>query len=212
MRDNKKNVFIIDVVDEYGSMTMACSMHSIFSNPCYVPFGDITRQDYKQGDLVEVDGIRERIEKITQVAVGTFEDKYGNYFSEEQLAREYFVSTGTIKSWIRKGRLTPTVTYPFGSRRINLFSPESVEEYRKELHLKIHNDETIRDDFFAFLEERDYSLSYKMPFMMGFLHRMNTDGDAGIDDVLDYYIDFYQDRLKKAFLQTAVHALIMRKH
>ena len=33
--------------------------------------------------------------------------------------------------------------------------------------------ETIRDDFLAFLEERDCSLSYKMPFLLSFLERMD---------------------------------------
>ena len=39
--DVKKNVIVIDVVDEYGAMVKACNMHSIFANPYYVPFGDI---------------------------------------------------------------------------------------------------------------------------------------------------------------------------
>ena len=39
--DTKKNVFIIDVVDEYGAALKACNMHVLFDNPCYVPFGDI---------------------------------------------------------------------------------------------------------------------------------------------------------------------------
>lgn len=120
-----------------------------------------------------------------------------NFMSEEQLAREYFVSTGTVTNWIKKGKIVPSVTYPFGSRKIHLFSPESVEKYRKELNLKVHNSETIKDDFFSFLEERDYSLSYKMPFMLGLISHVNTEGDADIDDILTDYIAFYQDRLKR---------------
>ena len=45
--DVKKNVIVIDVVDEYGAMVKACNMHSIFANPYYVPFGDITKTDYE---------------------------------------------------------------------------------------------------------------------------------------------------------------------
>ena len=39
-------------------------------------------------------------------------------YGVEQVARDYFVNTGTINSWIRKGRVTPTVSFPFGSRMI----------------------------------------------------------------------------------------------
>ena len=193
----KKNVFVIDVVDEYGAMVRPCSMHAIFGNSLYVPFGDITRQDYLPGQMIEIDGITERVERIVEVDIHTFEEKYGDYYSQEQLAREYFVNTGTITSWIRKGKITPTVEFPFGSKKISLFSPEDVEKYRKELNIQEHNDETVRDDFFAFLEERDYSLSYKMPFLLSFINHMDTIGDAKIEDVLTDYIAFYQDRIDK---------------
>ena len=193
----KKNVFVIDVVDEYGTMVRPCSMHAIFGNSLYVPFGDITRQDYLPGQMIEIDGITERVERIVEVDIHTFEEKYGDYYSQEQLAREYFVNTGTITSWIRKGKITPTVEFPFGSKKISLFSPEDVEKYRKELNIQEHNDETVRDDFFEFLEERDYSLSYKMPFLLSFIDHMDTIGDAKIEDVLTDYIAFYQDRIDK---------------
>ena len=193
----KKNVFVIDVVDEYGAMVRPCSMHAIFGNSLYVPFGDITRQDYLPGQMIEIDGITERVERIVEVDIHTFEEKYGDYYSQEQLAREYFVNTGTITGWIRKGKITPTVEFPFGSKKISLFSPEDVEKYRKELNIQEHNDETVRDDFFAFLEERDYSLSYKMPFLLSFIDHMDTIGDAKIEDVLTDYIAFYQDRIDK---------------
>lgn len=193
----KKNVFVIDVVDEYGAMVRPCSMHAIFGNSLYVPFGDITRQDYLPGQMIEIDGITERVERIVEVDIHTFEEKYGDYYSQEQLAREYFVNTGTITSWIRKGKITPTVEFPFGSKKISLFSPEDVEKYRKELNIQEHNDETVRDDFFTFLEERDYSLSYKMPFLLSFIDHMDTIGDAKIEDVLTDYIAFYQDRINK---------------
>ena len=193
----KKNVFVIDVVDEYGAMVRPCSMHAIFGNSLYVPFGDITRQDYLPGQMIEIDGITERVERIVEVDIHTFEEKYGDYYSQEQLAREYFVNTGTITSWIRKGKITPTVEFPFGSKKISLFSPEDGEKYRKELNIQEHNDDTVRDDFFAFLEERDYSLSYKMPFLLSFIDHMDTIGDAKIEDVLTDYIAFYQDRIDK---------------
>lgn len=195
--DIKKNVIVIDVVDEYGAMIKACNMHTIFANPYYVPFGDITKMDYAPGDMLVIDGIEERIERITEVDINTFEDKYGDYLSQEQLAREYFVNTGTVTSWIKKGKIKPSVEYKFGSKSLYLFSPDDVEKYRNELGIKEHNNNTIKQDFFEFLEERDYSLSYKMPFLLAFIKNVNTIGDAKIDDVLNDYIAFYQDRIDR---------------
>lgn len=42
--NTKTNVFVIDVVDEYGAMAKPCSMHSIFSNPFYTAFGSILKE------------------------------------------------------------------------------------------------------------------------------------------------------------------------
>lgn len=195
--DVKKNVIVIDVVDEYGAMVKACNMHAILANPYYVPFGDITKTDYTPGDMVIIDGIEERIERITEVDINSFEDKYGNYLSQEQIAREYFVSTGTVTNWIKKGKIIPSMEYKFGSKTLYLFSPEDVEKYRKKLAIKEHSDNTIKQDFYEFLEERDYSLSYKMPFLLAVVKYMDSIGDAKIDAVLDDYISFYQDRLRR---------------
>lgn len=195
--DNKKNVFVIDVVDEYGAMVRPCSMHSIFQNPMYVPFGNITNRDYAVGDMIEIDGIHERVERIVEIDINSFEDKYGDYLSQEQLAREYYVSTGTITSWIKKGKIAPSVVYNFGSKQICMFSPEDVIRIREQLNIPEHNEETIKKDFFEFLEERDYSLSYKMPFILSFLKNVNSIGDAAIEDVLSDYIAFYEDRIKR---------------
>ncbi len=195
--DTKKNVIVIDVVDEYGAMIKACNMHTIFANPYYVPFGDITITNYTLGEMLVVDGIEERIERITEVDINTFEDKYGDYLSQEQLAREYFINTGTVTSWIKKGKIKPSVEYKFGSKSLYLFSPDDVEKYRKELGIKEHNNDTIKQDFFEFLEERDYSLSYKMPFLLAFIKNVDSIGDAKIDNVLNDYIAFYQDRIDR---------------
>ena len=47
-------------------------------------------------------------------------------------------------------------------------------------------------------EARDYSLSYKMPFLLSFLDHMDpSTGAAQIDEVLDDYIAFYADRLRQ---------------
>ena len=196
---NKENVFVIDVVDEYGAMVKPCSMHSIFQNALYVPFGNITRL-YAVGDMIEVDGLQERVERIVEIDITSFEDKYGDYLSQEQLARDYYVSTGTITSWIKKRKIIPTVSYPFGNKQIYLFSPEDTARYKKELNIPEHTDETIKDDFFTFLEERDYSLSYKMPFMLAFIKNINSIGDANMEDVLSDYISFYEKRIENGLV------------
>ncbi|MDO4538628.1 MAG: DEAD/DEAH box helicase [Coriobacteriales bacterium] len=195
---SKSNVFVIDVVDEYGAMVQPCSLHSIFANPYYVPFGDILRRDYQPGEWVEVDGLREQVQRIVEVDALSFSEKYEGYLSDEQLARDFFVSTGTIKAWVRSGKIVPSVTFAFGSRKLALFSPDDVAAMRERLGIPVHDDSTIRDDFWSFLQARDYTMSYKMPFLLSFLDHMSpATGSADIDEVLDDYVAFYRDRLDR---------------
>ena len=195
--ETKNYAFVIDVVDQYGASLAPCSMHTIFHNPCYVPFGNILKRNYLPGDVIRVDGIVERVERIVPVNTETFEDTYRNFLNQEQLAREYFLSTGSIITWVKKKKIQPDFTFSFGSRRIYLFSPDNVEHIREENHIPIHDDNTIKEDFFSFLEERDYSLSYKMPFLLSMLKEMNPNGEADIDKVLNDYIEFYQGRIDR---------------
>ena len=191
----KENVFVIDVVDEYGAMANPCSMHSIFQNPYYVPFGDITKRTFKQGDFFTVDGITERIKRIVEVNIADFSQKYADFLSVEQLAQDFFVSTETVNDWIKKGKIIPTTSFPFGSKKIHLFSKEDSEKYRKMLNIKVHDETTILSDFFDFLEQRDYTFSYKMPFLLSFLKNMGQTGDAEIEAVLLDYTKFYENRV-----------------
>lgn len=194
----KSNVIVVDVVDEYAAAVVPCSMHTIFQNPCYVPFGDITRRDYKPGEWIEVDGIHERVERIVEIDTLSFAERHEGYLSVEQLAREFFVSTDTVGGWIKKGRIEPTVSFSFGSKSVHMFSPEDAEAVRERMGIPVHDDETIRDDFFDFLEERDYSLSYKMVFLTSFIDHMDpATGGVSIEDVLKDYIAFYRSRIDR---------------
>ena len=46
-----------------------------FSNPFYTAFGSILKRDYSVGDMIEVDGLHETVERIVQVDIETFEEK-----------------------------------------------------------------------------------------------------------------------------------------
>lgn len=74
-----------------------------------------------------------------------------------------------------------------------------MKQIREENNIPEHTEETIKTDFFDFVEERDYSLSYKMPFLLSFLKNMNEIGDAKIDNVLTDYIAFTKTGLIRDF-------------
>ena len=61
--------------------------------------------------------------------------------------------------------------------------------------MPVHTDETLKQDFLAFLEEKNYTFSFKMVFMLAMLEHADYQGEVSIDKVLGYYQAFYLKRL-----------------
>ena len=103
--------------------------------------GSILKRDYSLGDMIEEDGpLNKKKQGIVQVDIETFEEKYGDYLNQEQLAREFYLSTGTITSWVTKGKISPDEMITFGSRKIYLFAPEHVKQIREENNIPEHTE------------------------------------------------------------------------
>ena len=83
-------------------------------------------------------------------------------------------------------------------------TPRGDQEYEspldcinKALEMNIELEKLLRKSIETSLEERDYTLSYKMPFMISLIDNLSSIGEAEIDKVLDGYIAFYMDRLDR---------------
>ena len=194
----KEALYVIDIVDDYGasgcSSLRPWSVHSIFDCNTYIPFGDVVNVGGSKSELVILDTIHEVPVKLAPTDIFTFEKQYEDYFSEEQLARELFVSTGTVKSWIRNGSIKPDLVLPFGNRSLRYFAPNSIQLIREAKGLREHNEDTIVEDFWDFINIGDYTFSYKMYFILSLLDNVNETGDADFNDVLNSYINYYRKR------------------
>lgn len=197
----KEALYVIDVVDNYGRYNMPWSCHGLFGVDKYVPWSNLLRDPDEKYELCTEElilaGLYEEERKVEKINIFTFENEYPDYINTEQLARELFISTGTLKSWLKKGDVKPDVEIPFGRSSLQYFKPERVDELRKKKDLKTHDEITIYDDFFEFLEERDYAFSYKIVFMLSFLKCMDHTGECNLDNLVELYSKFYFDRYEK---------------
>ena len=194
----KEALYIIDVVDNYDALKSPWNIHALTGSVYYKPWADIFAAEapvsYGREELV-LAGFYEKERKIEKISIFTFEKEYGDYLSTEQLARELFISTGTVKNWIRKGGLTPDVVIPFGRSRLEYFHPDRVDEIRRERGLGMHDETTIYQDFYEFLEKGDYTFSYKIVFLLSLLVLADRDGNCPLDSLTELYRSFYRDRL-----------------
>ena len=199
----KEALYVIDVVDSHGPLNAPWSVHALFGQNLYQPWASVvtsndpTQTEEQHEQEILLGWLHEEQRKITEIDIFTFQQKYDGYLSEEQLARELFVSTGTIKSWVRKGEITPDVIVPFGNNQLRYFAPDQVSRIRDLKRLRVHDESTQYADFFAFLEERDYTFSYKIIFLLAFLSCSNSRGEAQIEHLAGLYRGFYQDRLRQ---------------
>lgn len=195
----KEALYVIDVVDNYGARLQPMSLHSLFKVPNYQPFVNLIEpgQQSRTEEIIILDGLYEGERRIEPVDIFSFEGMYGSFLNEEQLARELFVSTGSVRQWLRKGKIFSDVQYQFGRRQLHFFDPQQLEKIRNQQGLKEHNTETRVTDFHEFLEKRDYTFSYKIIFLLSFLKIHNERFEASLPDLLELYQQFYQNLLAK---------------
>jgi superfamily II DNA or RNA helicase/phage repressor protein C with HTH and peptisase S24 domain len=191
---DKEALYVLDVVDNYGAKLQPMSLHGLLRIPEYKAFENLIDPEHP-GSLQEItvlDGIYEGVSRIEPVDILTFEEMYGTYLNEEQLARELFVSTGSVKTWLRQRKISADVEYPFGWSKIHFFAPARVSGIREQMGLKEHTEQTRADDFMAFLDKRDYTFSYKIIFLLAFLKTKNERFEAHLPAILELYQKFYQ--------------------
>jgi superfamily II DNA or RNA helicase len=195
----KEALYVIDVVDNYGAKLQPMSLHALFKIPHYQPFANLIDPDRRISiaEIIALDGLYEGERRIEPVDIFSFEEMYGAFLNDEQLARELFVSTSTVRQWLRTGKITSDVQYPFGRRQLHFFNPQQVELLRNQLGLKDHNADTRLTDFNEFLEKRDYVFSYKIIFLLSFFKICNERYEAPLPELLELYQRFYRKVLAK---------------
>ena len=195
----KEALYVLDVVDSYGPKLQPMSLHALLGIPDYMPFDYVKKpkKDVSEIELTVLDGLYEGVRRIEPVNIFSFDRLYGDMLNEEQLARELFVSTGTVKSWIKKGEISPNAQFPFGRSMLSFFNPDQMEKIRQNKGLKEHTTETMKDDFFEFLEKRDYTFSYKIIFLLSFFKVANKRGEADLPNFIKNYRAFYNKLLSK---------------
>jgi len=196
--EGKEALYVVDVVDQYGSYGTVSnrpwSLNALFDYSLYSKFGNLVEGDYTSDELIILDTIHEDVVKLEPFDIFTLEKQYENFLSEEQLARELFVSTGTVKSWIRKKQIEPDVELPLGRSKIYLFEPSKVKIIQESKGLEVHTEKTIIKDFWDFIELGDYTFSYKIYFTLSMLKHVDDTGDADTNKVVQSYMEFYRSR------------------
>lgn len=190
----KECLYVIDVVDNYEGKLTPWSFNSLFKIATYSPFAGVINNDF---DYLNIFGLSEQEIAMQEIDVFTFEEKYRGYKSLEQAARELFIGTNTLSKWVKTKPEFSSLSLPLGSKIMPYFSDEDISRIRKEKGLKEHSDETILEDFIDFINENTLTYSFKLVFMLNMFKLADKEGEVNIDNLIDYYRDFYQNRIDR---------------
>lgn len=191
--EGKECLYVIDVVDNYEGKLIPWSFNSIFKLSTYSDFKGIKNNN---GNYLEILGLNETEISMQEIDIFTFEEKYKDYKSLEQAARELFIGTSTLYKWIKKDHNLANLYLPIGNKIMPYFSKDDIENIRNVKNLGIHDETTILKDFIDFIDENTLTFSYKLIFILTLFKLVNKEGEVDIDILITEYVSFYKKRIE----------------
>lgn len=190
----KECLYVIDVVDNYEGKLTPWNFNSLFKIAAYSDFAGVINNNF---DYLNILSLSEQEIAMQEIDVFTFEEKYKDYRSLEQAARELFIGTNTLSKWVKTNPEFSSLSLPIGSKLMPYFSSEDISKIKIAKNLKEHSDETILQDFIDFIDENTLTYSFKLIFMLNMFKLADKEGEVNIDNLIDDYSAFYQDRLDR---------------
>ena len=115
--------------------------------------------------------------------------------SQIEFVRMVDVQSETVERYIKDGKVKPDLSIPFGDKRMfHYFREESIRNIAKQYGWDLITPQNMADKFMKFIETMDMSYSYKPVLLKAIYEYMDSSGRAALPDVVDYFIDFYEDR------------------
>ena len=115
--------------------------------------------------------------------------------SQIEFVRMVDVQSETVERYIKDGKVKLDLSTPFGDKRMfHYFREESIRNIAKQYGWDLITPQNMADKFMKFIETMDMSYSYKPVLLKAIYEYMDTSGRVALPDVVDYFIDFYEDR------------------
>ena len=115
--------------------------------------------------------------------------------SQIEFVRMVDVQSETVERYIKDGKVNPDLSIPFGDKRMfHYFREESIRNIAKQYGWDLITPQNMADKFMKFIETMDMSYSYKPVLLKAIYEYMDSSGRVALPDVVDYFIDFYEDR------------------
>lgn len=209
--EGKEYLMVFDFIDNANLFNMPYSLHRMFNISEYVPGQYVLASDNKKQldkDLL-AKGEKPSVYLDFPVDIRDYEiidlfnwqEEVKDMISQIEFVRMVDVQSETIDRYIREGKIIPDLEVPMsGNRTFKYFREETINNYVKQFRWQMITSSNMKDIFIYMVEKMNMSYSYKPVLLKAIFDHIDDKGRVRVEDLVDYFIDFYMDRKEKGLL------------
>ena len=201
----KEDLLVIDFVDNANMFNMPYSLHRVLGIAKYQPMAYVLAPENKrkldqdmlfQGEKPEAWlDVPIDVSDYEIIDLFNWQNSVKDMISQIEFVRMVDVQSETVERYIKDGKVKLDLSIPFGDKRMfHYFREESIRNIAKQYGWDLITPQNMADKFMKFIETMDMSYSYKPVLLKAIYEYMDTSGRVALPDVVDYFIDFYEDR------------------
>jgi len=201
----KEDLLVVDFVDNANMFNMPYSLHRVLDIAKYQPMAYVLAPENKrkldqdmlfQGEKPEAWlDVPIDVSDYEIIDLFNWQNSVKDMISQIEFVRMVDVQSETVERYIKDGKVKPDLSIPFGDKRMfHYFREESIRNIAKQYGWDLITPQNMADKFMKFIETMDMSYSYKPVLLKAIYEYMDTSGRVALSDVVDYFIDFYEDR------------------
>lgn len=203
--EGKIDLLVFDFVDNANMFNRSCSLHRLLKFGEYHPLEYVLAPiESKQHDKnLFFRGEKPTIYLDIPINADDFEliDLYDwqsdveKMISQTALVRMIDVQQTTINTYISNGRIVPDIEIPISATKsFKYFKQETVNDFVKKFKWDFITSDNIKDKFIEYINSMDMVFSYKPILFKSLFTKYTKDGKVRVQDIVDYYIGFYECR------------------
>ena len=201
----KEDLLVIDFMDNANMFNMPYSLHRVLDIAKYQPMAYVLAPENKRKLDQDMLFQGEKSEAWLDVPIDVsdyeiidlfnWQNSVKDMISQIEFVRMVDVQYETVERYIKDGKVKPDLSIPFGDKRMfHYFREEGIRNIAKQYGWDLITLQNMADKFMKFIETMDMSYSYKPVLLKAIYEYMDTSGRVALPDVVDYFIDFYEDR------------------
>lgn len=204
--EGKEFLMVFDFVDNANMFNCPYSIHRLFNIGEYHPGGLILGKKHQIKWDNDMFAKGEKPEVLLDYPVHAtdyepidlfnWQEKAKDMISQLELTRRVSVQSETIERYVKEGKIIPDMEVPIGEHRsFKYFLPERVPALCKEFGWVQITAANKKNMFMDMAKQMNMSYSYKPVFIKALLEHMDSEGEARLEDIVDEFKCFYEDRM-----------------